>query len=174
MEKVFQSYLFTNHYSVIDFELHGFCDASVEAYSASVYVRLRKDDIITTNLVTAKLKIVPCKKLTVPRLERMSCLLLSRLVVSVKKALSVEVNITQVVCWSDSKVALWWIKSVNKKWKVWVENRLSEIPENIGVDCWRYVPTECNPADIATRCNKKVKFNEVLWFKRASLMATFH
>ena len=88
--------------------------------------------------------------------------------------MSVEVNITKVVCWSDIKVALWWIKSVNKKWKVWVENRLSEIPENVGVDCWRYVPTECNPADIATRCNKTVKFNEVLWFKRASLMATFH
>ena len=86
--------------------MHGFCDASVEAYSASVYVRLRKDDVITTNLVTAKLKIVPSKDLTVPRLELMSCLSLSRLVVSVKKALSVEVNITQVVCWSNSKVAL--------------------------------------------------------------------
>ena len=86
--------------------MHGFCDASVEAYSASVYVRLRKDDVITTNLVTAKLKIVPSKELTVPRLELMSCLSLSRLVVSVKKALSAEVNITQVVCWSNSKVAL--------------------------------------------------------------------
>ena len=96
----------------------------------------------------------------------MSCLLLSRLIVSVKKALSVEVNITKVVCWSNSKIALWRIKSVNKKWKVWVENRLSEIRENIGVDCWRYV--ECNPADIATRCNKNVKFNEVLLFKGVS------
>ena len=120
-----------------------------------------KNDIITRNLVTAKSKIVPSKKLTV---ELMSCLLLSRLIVLVKIALSVEVNITRVVCWSDSKIALWWMKSVNKKRKVWVENRLSEIRENIGVDCWRYVPTECNPADIATRCNKKVKFNEVLSF----------
>ena len=98
-------YLFTNYYDVIDFELHGFCDASIETYSASVYVRLCKNDIIATNLVTAKSKIVPSKKLTVPRLELMSCLLLSHLIVSVKKALSVEVNITKVVCWSDSKSA---------------------------------------------------------------------
>ena len=125
-------YLFTNHYGYIDFELHWFWDASVEAYSASVYVRLCKNDIITRNLVTAKSKIVPSKKLTV---QLMSCLLLSFLVLLVKKALIVEVNITKVVCWSDSKIALWWIKSVNKKWKVWVENRLSEIRENIGVDC---------------------------------------
>ena len=85
MGKVFQSVrklnsskswqvFITNHYDVIDFEFHGFCDASVEVYSASVYVRLSKNDIITTNLVTAKLKIVPRKKLTVSRLELMSCL----------------------------------------------------------------------------------------------------
>ena len=49
-----------------------------------------------------------------------------------------------------------------KNWKVLVENRLSEILENIEVDCWHYVPTECNPADIAARCNRKVKFNETL------------
>ena len=71
----------------------------------------------------------------------------------VKKALPVEVNITKFVCWSDSKVALWWIKSVNKNWKVWVENILTEIRENIQVDCWCYVPTEFNPADITTKCN---------------------
>ena len=108
-------YLCTNHYGVIDFELHGFCDAAIEPYSASVYVGLCKNDISKTNLVNAKSKIVPSKKLTVPRLELMSYLLLSRLIVSVKKALSVKVNIAKFVCSSDSKVALWWIKSVNKK-----------------------------------------------------------
>ena len=163
-------YLFTNQYGVIEFELHGFCDASIEADSASVYVRLCKNDINTTNLVTAKSKIVTSKKLKVPKLELMSCLLLSRLIVSVKKALSVEVNITKVVSWSDSKVALWWIKSVNKKLKLWVENTLSEIQENVGVDYWCYVSTECNPIDRATWCNKKVKLNEVLWFKGESFL----
>ena len=53
---------------------------------------------------------------------------------------------------------------------MWVEDRVPEIRENIGVDCWRYVPTECSLADLATRCNKKVKFNEVLWFTGASFL----
>ena len=108
-------YLFTNHKGVIDFDLYGFCNASIEAYLASVYVRLCKNDIITTNLLTAKSKIVPSKKLTVPRLQLMPCFLLSRFLLLVIKTLSVEVNITKFVCWSDSKVAFWWIKSVNKK-----------------------------------------------------------
>ena len=54
-------------------------------------------------------------KFIVPRLELMSYLLLTHLIVTVKKAMSVEVKISKVVFWSDSKVALWWVKSVNKK-----------------------------------------------------------
>ena len=30
---------------------------------------------------------------------------------------------------------------------------------------------ECNPADVATRCNKKVNFNETLWLKGAFFYA---
>ena len=113
---------------------------------------------------------MPSKKLTVPRLKLMPSLLLLRLIMSVEKALSVEVNITKIVCWSNYKVSLSWIKYVNKKWKVCVENRLPEIRVNIRVDCWRYVPAECNPGDIAARYNKKVNFNEVLWFSGASFL----
>ena len=128
-------YLFIDQHSVTELELHGFCDASIQAYSAAVYVRSSKNDSIVTNLLTVKSKIVPNRNLAVPKLELMSCLLLSRLIVSVRKALSVRVKISNVVSWSDSKVALWWVKSVTKKWKIWIENRVSEIKENIGVDC---------------------------------------
>ena len=38
--------------------------------------------------------------------------------------LSVEVVVRKMVCWTDSLVALWWIKRVDKNWKVWVENRV--------------------------------------------------
>ena len=107
--------------------MNEFCDAAIEAYSALAYARLWKNDVIARNLVTAKSKIVPSEKLTVPRLELMPCLLLLRLILSVKKALSVEVNITKVVCCSDSKVTLWWIKFVNKKWKMGVKKEGQKI-----------------------------------------------
>ena len=111
-------YLFGDQHNVTELQLHGFCNASIQAYSAAVYVRSLKNDSIVTNLLTAKSKIVPNRKLTVPKLELMSCLLLSRLIVSVRKALSVQVKILNVVSWSDSKVSLYWVKSVTKKWKI--------------------------------------------------------
>ena len=76
------------------------------AYSAAVYVQSSKNDNIVTNLLTAKSKIVQNRKLTVPKLELMSCLLLLGLIVSVRKTLSVQVKVSNVVSWSDSKVAL--------------------------------------------------------------------
>ena len=95
-------YLFGDRHSVTELELDGFCDASIQAYSAAVYVRSSKNDNIVTNLLTPKSKIVPNRKLTVPKLELMSCLLLSRLIVSVRKALSAQVKFSNIVSRSVS------------------------------------------------------------------------
>ena len=65
---------------------------------------------------------------------------------------------------------MYWVKSVTKDLKIWVENRVPEIRENVGGDCWRYVPTDCNSADVATRYNKKLKFEEVLQWKSPSFL----
>ena len=70
-------YLFIDQQNVTELELHSFCDASVQAYSAAVFVRSSKNNNIVINLLTVNSKIVPNRKLTVPKLELMSCLLLS-------------------------------------------------------------------------------------------------
>ena len=154
-------YLFIDQQNVTELELHSFCDASVQAYSAAVFVRSSKNNNIVINLLTVNSKIVPNRKLTVPKLELMSCLLLS-------STLSFQVKSSNVVSWSNSKVALYCVKSVTKKWKIWVENRVSKIRENVGVGCWRYVQTDCNSANVATRYNQKLKFEEILWWKSPS------
>ena len=59
---------------------------------------------------------------------------------------------------------------MTKKGKIWVENRVSQIRENVGVDCWRYVPTNYNSADVAIRNNKKMKFEEVWSWKGPSVL----
>ena len=49
----------------------------------------------------------------------------------VKNAVESEVNIERIYCWSDSQVALWWVKSYNKLWKAWVQPRVEKIRKNV-------------------------------------------
>ena len=93
------------------------------------------------------------KAVTIPRLELLACLLLSKLEVSVRKAVEVEVEIGSVTSWSDSEVALYWIRGLRKEWKQWVENRVTKIRSLFGTECWRFIPGAVNAADLATRHN---------------------
>ena len=142
--------------------LHGFCDASKESYTATVYVQGK----LETHLLIAKNKLSPTKKVsTIPRLELCSCVLLAELMDEVKTTLSIEFKNIDCYYWNDSKVALSWINS-NKNLSVYVKNRVRTIREKTNVKDWRYVPTEENPADLGTRANKlnsaKLLANE-LW-----------
>ena len=108
---------------------------------------------MVVNLLSAKSKIAPLKAVTIPRLELLACLLLSKLVVSVRKAVEVEVEIGSVMLWSDSEIALYRIRALRKEWKQWVENRVTKIRSLVGTECWRFLPGEVNPADLAARLN---------------------
>ena len=58
---------------------------------------------------------------TVPRLELMGSVLLSKLVVSVKLAVGKMLKVTKVVFYSGSQILLWWLKLIRKDWKMLVE-----------------------------------------------------
>ena len=159
----FDRYLFADQNNFVSIELHGYCDASKTAYSAVIYARTIYKDKMTVKFVSAKSKIVSNKGLSIPTIELLSCLLLSKLVSTVVNAMSVEVVVSKTVCWTDSLVALWWIKRADKIWKVWVENRVRKIREKVDSSSWRHISGELNPADIATR-EFRPKVLPQLWF----------
>ena len=66
-------------------QLHGFSDSSQVAYCAVIYVR--REHGVTVDLLTAKTKVAPLKKLTIPKLELLACVLLTKLMSSVVRAL---------------------------------------------------------------------------------------
>ena len=91
---------------------------------------------------------MPLKLVTVPRLE------LTTAVVSVRvseQLRELDVNITNEVFWTDSKVVLGYIANDVKRFYVFVANRVQEIQEKSSVKQWRYVVTKSNPADDASR-----------------------
>ena len=74
-------------------ELHRFSDSSGKAYGACVFVQASCEHGGSVRLWTSKCRLAPVKDLSIPRLELMACLLLSRLMVSVKLAVKKVVSV---------------------------------------------------------------------------------
>ena len=67
-------------------ELHGFSDASEDAYAAAVYLRsVYDDDRVDVNLIAARTRVAPMKKQSIPRLELLGATILARLTQSIQE-----------------------------------------------------------------------------------------
>lgn len=133
-------------------QIHGFCDASERGYCAVTYCRVvDSHGVVNVRLCCAKSKVAPLRKKSIPRLELLAAVLLSELIVSVVEALKDFYRVDNIFTWSDSSVALTWIKSCPSKWKTFVANRVTEIQDRVPPDCWRHVATADNPADCGSR-----------------------
>lgn len=135
-----------------EIQFHGFCDASERGYCAVVFCRVvNNNQDIVVRLCCAKSKVAPLRKLSIPRLELQSAVLLADVMSAVAQSLKELHQINKVFAWSDSTVALTWIKSCPSRWKTFVANRTASIQDKIAPDSWHHVSTVDNPADHGSR-----------------------
>ncbi|XP_063992892.1 uncharacterized protein LOC135170764 [Diachasmimorpha longicaudata] len=113
---------------------------------AAVYIRVdnhqSEPSII---LVSAKTKVAALKKMTIPRLELTAAVILTNLVIYIRKMLEKE-NL-QLFLWSDSTVALTWINGHPSRWKDFVQNRVIKIQNSLPAAEWKHIRGVENPAD---------------------------
>lgn len=62
-----------------------------------------------------------------------------------------DMNIDAITFYTDSKVVLGYINKETRHFYVYVSNRIVHIQRSPHPKQWKYVPTEENPADCATR-----------------------
>ena len=99
-------------------KLHGFSDASLQNFGASIYIRsISKAGNVSVNLIASKSRLSPIKQSTIPRLELLGNILLSRLMNSVRNVLSKCILISNCYFWTDCQVTLSWIKAEGKRFK---------------------------------------------------------
>ncbi|KAL7724287.1 hypothetical protein ACLKA6_012210 [Drosophila palustris] len=127
-------------------EIHGFCDASLEAYGACVYV-VTRGQTVTSRLLCSKSRVAPLKTLSVPKLELCGAKLLASLIFEIKRT---GIFFSQFYCWCDS---------------------VSAIQElTLGMQ-WHHVPTDRNPADILSKgAFPEVLAQDDLWFHGPSYL----
>lgn len=139
------------HHEVDSYSLIGFCDASKKAYAAVVYLRVKTKEGLHVKFLTSKTRVNPLQPQTIPRLELLSALLLTRLLVSVEKGLESRLPLSETTCYTDSKVALHWIQGADKEWKQFVQNRTVEIRTLLPNAMWVHCAGRDNPADLPSR-----------------------
>ena len=149
--------------SLGDCRLHVFCDASGVGYCAVVYVVMDTPTGVRSRLLTAKCRLAPLKKLTIPRLELLSATTGAKLANSVLQALK-KWNISKLYIWLDSITALYWIANKGV-WKPFVNNRVKEIHKLVPEAIWQHCPTNENPSDLGTRgaSASKLQHSQLWW-----------
>ena len=77
-----------------------------------------------------------------------------------------EYEIDKSIFWTDSMIVLGYIRNQTKRFKTCVANRVSAIHEQTTQDQWRHVPTQLNPADLASRGVSPTATSQLqLWVK---------
>ena len=143
-------HLFRQEAGVSAVDLHAFCDASEKGFCAVLYYRwVDSNGCIQVSFVTAHSRVAPVKKLSIPRFELQASVLACRMVTAVKK--EARNRISSTICWSDSKNVLAWLHSTNRRYSIFVANRIAEIHDVTRPADWRYVPTTINAADTGSR-----------------------
>ena len=101
--------------NVLQIELHGFLGSSMKTYSALCHTRVTTKSCIFVNLLCGKAKVAPLKKISIPCLELLSCVLLAKLLKNAKNTLNKNFEITSIFYWSDSEICLCPTHSIEKE-----------------------------------------------------------
>ncbi|CAB0044667.1 unnamed protein product [Trichogramma brassicae] len=149
-----------SHSSAQDLRIHAFADASRRAMAAVTYSRCEDETgQVRLRILVSKTKLAPIRSVlvdpartprsTIPRLELRAALIAARLLRTTCDELAIDIN--TCVAWSDSRIVLHWIDSTEAIGNSVVDGYVHQIQELTPRSIWRYVPSDKNPADVASR-----------------------
>ena len=131
-------------------QLHIFSDASSVGYGSVAYLRLcDNENRIHCSFLMGKARLVPIKAVTIPCLELTAATVSVRLGEILKKELDETFDIVQYH--TDSVTVLCYISNEQKRFHVFIANRVQTIRNLSDPSQWKYVDTKENPADDASR-----------------------
>ncbi|KAK7938661.1 hypothetical protein WMY93_001987 [Mugilogobius chulae] len=140
-----------------------FSDASTKAIGAVAYLKTTDEDgQVHVGFILGKARLAPANEPTIPRLELCAAVLaveMAELIVQ-----EIDLTLDTVTFYCDSKVVLGYIHNQSKRFYVYVHNRVQRIRQSTEPKQWRYVPTEHNPADHASRSVQASLLTKTNWF----------
>ncbi|XP_048749330.2 uncharacterized protein LOC125661393 [Ostrea edulis] len=150
-----QNFQISRKYSAISFhealrrEVHIFSDASKDAIASIAYLKLISDEGSDVSFLLGKSKVSPVHGHTIPRLELCAAVLSIAVAELVKEHLNIPSQ--DFYYYTDSKIVLGYLSNEVRRFYVYVTNRVNRIRAASSPTQWYFIPTDSNPADIATR-----------------------
>nr|XP_054598158.1 uncharacterized protein LOC129163741 [Nothobranchius furzeri] len=150
-------------------ELCVFSDASTMAICAVAYLRVVDEDGHSlVGFCMGKSKVAPHHTTTVPRLELCAAVLAVELADTLIDEL--DTNIHAVKFYTDSRVVLGYINNSNRRFYVYVANRVARIRKSSQPGQWHFISSENNPADHGTRPVPANLLGETNWLSGPSIL----
>lgn len=152
-------------------QLHIFTDASELAMGAVAYFRIpNQDNTFTIRLITARSKVAPIKRVTIPRLEFMAALSGAELSKFIRQ--TYRLPDIETYFWTDSTIAVHWLRRDPATCKPFIANRIIAIREAGENGIWQHVKGIDNPADLLTRgASAEQLRNNALWWTGPAWLA---
>ncbi|XP_052820098.1 uncharacterized protein LOC128245918 [Mya arenaria] len=137
-------------YLVTELTLHTFVHDSANAYGASVYARCEHENApLSVRFIAGKSRVALLESTSIPRLELLAAMIGLKLAQATCKALNIDIS--TVTFWSDSRNVLQWIRNQSRQFKTFVANRIGVIHRTTTPQQWRHVSSKENPADVVSR-----------------------
>ena len=143
-------------------ELHVFCDASSESIGFVTYLRqVSTEGDVSISFVFGSSRVAPKAATSIPRLELCAALAATQ---STQYVLSeLDLDISSISYYSDSKVTLGYLRNRSKRFSRYVTSRVNGILSSSSVLDWNFIPTDANPGDIASRRHTPQQLLNSVW-----------
>nr|XP_034315801.1 uncharacterized protein LOC117685500 [Crassostrea gigas] len=126
-----------------------FCDASKDIIAAVAYLKLQENETSSISFLLGKAKVAPAHGHTIPRLELCAAVLATEIAEIVRDQLNIPPQ--DFHFFSDSQIVLGYISNESRRFYVYAGNRVARIRLFSMPTQWKFVQSELNPADVATR-----------------------
>ena len=144
-------------------ELCVFSDASERAVATVAYLRTTgPDGKYHTGLVSSKARLAPRPEHTIPRLDLCGAVMAVNMVETIMSEM--DTRFDAVTFYTDSRIVLGYIFNEKRRFHIYVHNRVLRIRRSTSPQQWRYMHTQHNPADIATRSIPAERLKDTMWF----------
>jgi len=129
---------------------HHFSYVSQQGYGAVTYLRITDHDgKVNSSFVMGKSRLAPIKPVTIPPIELSAAIVATRPEKISRGELSLPIN--QSFFWTDSTCVLRYLENQDRRFQTFVANRVATIHDASSPSQWRYVNTQGNPANDASR-----------------------